>query len=68
MIIKGKTKELLQDSIDNALLAVEIYNKPRLDGRLKSFIVHMVIAWTKAFHAYYHKTIGERYYYKDRNG
>ena len=26
MIIKGKSKDLLEDSITNALLAVEIYN------------------------------------------
>ena len=65
MIIKGKAKELLEDSINNALLAVEIYNKPRLENRIKSYIVHMNIAWTKAFHAYFHKTIGQKYFYKD---
>ena len=67
MIIKGKAKDLLDDSIDNALLAVEIYNKPKLNGRLKSYIVHMNIAWTKLFHAYYHKE-NIKYYYKDKSG
>lgn len=28
----------------------------------------MVIAWTKLFHAYFQATIGERYFYKERNG
>ena len=68
MIIKGKAKDLLQDSINNALIAVEIYNKPRLEGRLKSYIIHMNIAWTKALHAYFHRTIGEKYFYKDKKG
>ena len=68
MIIKGKAKDLLEDSINNALLAIEIYNKPRLENRIKSYIVHMNIAWTKAFHAYFHKTIGQKYFYKDSNG
>lgn len=68
MIIKGKSKDLLEDSITNALLAVEIYNKPKLEGRIKSYIVHMNIAWTKAFHAYFHRAIGEKYYYKDQRG
>lgn len=49
MLIKGKAKDLLEDSINNALLAVEIYNKPKLGNRIKSYIVHMNIAWTKAF-------------------
>lgn len=68
MLIKGKAKDLLEDSINNALLAVEIYNKPKLENRIKSYIVHMNIAWTKAFHAYFHKTIGEKYFYKDSSG
>lgn len=29
LLRKGKTKSLLESSIDCALLAVEIYNKPR---------------------------------------
>lgn len=66
MIIKGKAKDLLEDSLNNALLAVEIYNKPKLEGRLKSYIIHMNIAWTKALHAYFHRTMGEKYFYKDK--
>jgi len=68
MVIKGKAKDLLEDSINNALLAVEIYNKPRLDGRLKSYIIHMNIAWTKALHAYFHRRDGDKYFYKNKKG
>ena len=68
MIIKGKSKDLLEDSLSNALIAVEIYNKPKFEGRLKSYIIHMIIAWTKLFHAYYYRNIGEKYFYKDKKG
>lgn len=61
---KGRTKTTLESSIDSALLAVEIYNKPRTTFRSEGFIVLMVIAWTRLFHAYFNGTIGDRYYYK----
>nr|WP_259052147.1 DUF3644 domain-containing protein [Methanococcus voltae] len=28
----------------------------------------MIIAWMRLFHAYFNKTIGEKYYYKEKNG
>lgn len=28
----------------------------------------MIIAWTKLFHAYFQATIGEKYFYKEKNG
>lgn len=65
---KGKTKELLDSSIDAALLAVEIYNKPRAPFRTQNFIVLMIVAWTRLFHAYFQSTIGEKYFYKKKNG
>lgn len=49
------------------MLAVEIYNKSRLNGRLKSYIVHMNIEWTKLFQIYYHRE-GIKYFYKDKKG
>jgi hypothetical protein len=61
---KGRTKQLLESGIDCALLAVEIYNKPRAPFRVETFITHMIIAWTKVFHAYFHNTIGEKYFYR----
>lgn len=63
---KGKTKTLLESSIDSALLAVEVYNKPRTSFRTEGFITLMVIAWTRLFHAYFYKTIGDKYYYKEK--
>jgi len=65
---KGKTKLTLESSIDAALLAVEIYNKPRTPFRVEGFITHMIIAWTRLFHAHFNNTIGSRYYYKNPNG
>lgn len=63
---KGKTKTLLQSSIDSALLAVEIYNKPRTSFRSEAFITLMIIAWTRLFHAYFNTTIGDKFYYKKK--
>jgi len=63
---KGKTKTTLESSIDSALLAVEIYNKPRTAFRSEGFIAMMVIAWTRLFHAYFNSTIGDRYYFKKK--
>ena len=65
---KGKTKSSLDASIDSALLAVEIYNKPRTTFRSEGFITMMIIAWTRLFHAHFNSTIGDKYYYKNKNG
>lgn len=65
---KGKTKNILESSINAALLAVEIYNKPRTTFRSQAYIVLMIIAWTRLFHAYYNETIGDKYYYKESDG
>ena len=61
---KGKTKRILESSIDSALLAVEIYNKPRTVFKVENYISLMIIAWTRLFHAYFNNTIGDKYYYK----
>lgn len=65
---KGKTKSTLESSIDAALLAVEIYNKPRTPFRVEGYITQMIIAWTRLFHAQFNNTIGNRYFYKNDNG
>jgi hypothetical protein len=65
---KGKTKLMLNKSIDCALLAVEIYNKPRTPFRVESYIIHMIMAWTKLLHAHFHHTIGDKFYYKKKDG
>ncbi len=65
---RGKTKNILEGSIDAALLAVEVYNKPRTTFRSQAYIVFMIIAWTRLFHAYFNETISNEYYYKEKNG
>ena len=65
---KGKTKLLLNKSIECALLAVEIYNKPRVPFGVESYITLMIMAWTKLFHSHFNHTIGNKYYYKEKNG
>ena len=65
---KGKTKNILDGSINAALLAIEVYNKPRTTFRSQAYIVLMIIAWTRLFHAYFNKTIGNKYYHKQDNG
>ncbi len=61
---KGKTKSILESAIDSALLAVEVYNKPRTTFRSQAYIALMIMAWTRLFHAHFNNTIGDRYYYK----
>lgn len=65
---KGKTRTMLEASVDAALLAVEVYNKPRTAFRSEGYIALMIIAWTRLFHAWFYHTIGERYFYKKPNG
>lgn len=64
----GKTKNILDSSVDSALLAVEVYNKPRTSFRKEAFITLMINAWTKLIHAYLYQSIGDKYYFKKANG
>lgn len=65
---QGKTKTILENSRSSALTAVETYNRPNSKFRIENYIILMVIAWTKLFHAYFQATIGEKYFYKEKNG
>ena len=65
---KGKTKNILESSMSSAITAVETYNRPMAKFRTENYIMLMIVAWTKLFHAYFQATIGERYFYKDKNG
>lgn len=67
MIIRGKTKCLLENSIESALLAVETYNKPRSNFKLENYVVLMNIAWTKLFHAYFNLN-GIKYFHRNKRG
>jgi hypothetical protein len=42
---------MLQGSKKEALLAVDLCNRPGDDRRLEAFVVHMQIAWTYLLHA-----------------
>lgn len=64
---KGRTKTILESSLDSALLAVEVYNKPRTSFRTEAYISLMIMAWTRLFHAYFQHTIGDVYYHKKRD-
>jgi hypothetical protein len=61
--IKKSVKNLLNKSKDSALLAVEIYNKPRAAFRSYGYIVLMQIAWTSLLHAIFEKQ-NIKYFYK----
>jgi hypothetical protein len=65
---QGKAKSLLENSINSALTAVQTYNTPGSKFRLENYIVLMIVSWTKAFHSYFQSTIGEKYFYKEKNG
>lgn len=64
--IKIKIKSLLDKSRDSALLAVEVYNKPRTSFRSAGFIVLMHIAWTSLFHAIFEKRNVSYFYKKNK--
>lgn len=65
--VSGVTKEILNSSMNSALLAVEIYNKPRSTFKSEAYITLMVIAWTKAFHSFFRGTLGDKYFYTDKS-
>ena len=65
---QGKAKSILESSIDSALSAVETYNRPRAQFRVENYIMLMILAWTKMFHAFFQATIGGKYFYKNKNG
>lgn len=64
---QGKAKTILESSVNGAITAVETYNRPNTKFRIENYIVLMVMAWTKLFHAYFQSTIGEKYFYKEKN-
>lgn len=64
--IKIKVNKLLEKSRDSALLAVEIYNKPRTAFRSSGYIVLMSIAWTSLLHAIFEKRNIPYFYKKNK--
>lgn len=66
--LSPKAKNIIDSSMNSALLAVEVYNKPRATFRSEAYISLMIIAWTKAFHSFFRATIGDKYYRLDEKG
>ena len=62
-----KTLNLLEKAKESALLAVDVYNKPKTSFRTGGFVVLMCIAWTSLLHAIFEKN-KIKYFYKKRNG
>ena len=56
---------LLRESREAALNAVQAFNNPRATFKTETFIVLMVIAWTRLLHAYYRRE-GVEYRYFER--
>jgi Protein of unknown function (DUF3644) len=57
----------LQSSKQEALLAVDLYNRSGHERHLEAFIVHMTIAWTKLLQAVYERD-GSDVYLRDKRG
>jgi hypothetical protein len=58
---------MLEGAIDEALLAVDLYNQPRRPRRLEGFLVHMHLAWVYLLHAQFRRD-GTDYHYRLPNG
>jgi hypothetical protein len=60
-----KVKQLLEKAKDSVLLAVEIYNKPRIAFRAGGYIVFMSIGWLALFHAIFERDRTKYFYRKN---
>lgn len=58
---------ILQAAKREALIAVDLYNRPRSDRSLEGFVVHMMMAWLHLCHAMF-ECVGADYIYRDRQG
>lgn len=63
---EGRTKTILESSVDSALLAEEVYNKLRMTFRTEAYVSLMIMAWTRLFYAYFQYTKEDVYYYKKK--
>jgi hypothetical protein len=67
MAPRPKWWHTLQGSKQEALLAVDLFNRPGEDRRIEAFIVHMQIAWLYLIHAKFDRD-GTDYWYREANG
>lgn len=61
-----RVSALLEKAKESALLAVDVYNKPKTAFRAGGFVVLMCIAWTALLHAIFEKK-KINYFYKRKN-
>lgn len=67
ILLTPKVKSLVSQAQHSALLAVEIYNKPSVKFKSEGYVTLMMIAWTKALHAYFLKSSID-IHYKEKDG
>src|SRR5438477_13123763 len=65
--MRAAWRVMLDGAIEEALLAVDLYNQPRQPRRLEGFLVHMHIAWLYLLHAEFRRD-GVAYHYRLANG
>jgi Protein of unknown function (DUF3644) len=65
--MKATWRVMLEGAIDEAVLAVDLYNQPVRPRRLEGFLVHMHIAWLYLLHAEFRRA-GVDIRYHLRNG
>lgn len=63
----SRWSHMLASAKEEALNAVEFYNRPGARRPLESFLVHMHIAWRYLLHAEFERD-GVDYYYRDKGG
>jgi len=64
---KIAVRELVVKAMESATLAVEVYNKPKVEFRTGAYCTLMVIAWTALLHAVFERD-GVKYFYREKNG
>jgi hypothetical protein len=65
--LSKNTANLLEKAKESALLAVDVYNKPKTSFRAGGFVVLMCIGWISLLHAIFEKN-KVKYFYKKSNG
>jgi len=65
--LPSKVLNLLEKAKESALLAVDVYNKPKTSFRAGGFVVLMCIAWTALLHAIFEKKSRKYFYTKGKN-
>lgn len=65
--MRATWRVILDGAIDEALLAVDLYNQPRQPRRYEGLFVHMHLSWLYLLHAEFQKN-GTDFHYRKPNG